>query len=196
MLISFLFFLSTSFVSSGSVTHPFAMSMKFLIPFLPVVREFALTYKSVNAFLFTLLLPDIMVHLIRLSALAFLACFLSSLLLSFCAPNFSGVRSTTLSLSGFVVRATFSAASSMIFCIVSRSSFCPSSFFIPHSLSEFNSCFISLWPPSCPFLLFPPRRKLMLSLILLYGRKDRRESHASISLCIYAFSDVLLGPTM
>ena len=84
----------------------------------------------------------------------------------------------------------------MIFCIVSRSSFCRSSLFIPHSLSEFNSCFISLWPPSCPFLLFPPRRKLMLSLILLYGRKDRTESHASISLCIFAFSDVLLGPTM
>ena len=73
----------------------------------------------------------------------------------------------------FLVCATFPVASSMIVCLVSRFSPCPSSFFYSSLPSGIQFLLHHFWPPSCPFLPSPPRREVIRSLTFLNKRANR-----------------------
>ena len=142
--------------------------------------NFPLTYNPDVGFLCTFLLPGAKLHLTMCSAQAFLACFLSTLLLiTFVHLAASASRILTFSsvrfafFSFFALCATSPAASSIAFCIVPKFS----SNFSPLSLIKFfwNAIFYSsafgLHPVHV--LFFSPLREMIRCFILLYHRVSR-----------------------
>ena len=154
--VSFNSFLLHFFCFVGISVHSFTVSLQFLLPFFSVFREIPIDIQlRKQGFLFILLLPGIILHLTKWSALAFLASFLSTLLFDeFCAPccrfcTYSHISRdvcfTTLSLSCFALRATFPAASSMPFCDCSQVFFLLLVLFLHHCLLEIQFLLHHVW---------------------------------------------------
>ena len=135
LLISFLLetfdstFLRSFLFPPGQCVHLFAVSLRFSLPFFSVSVKCPFTYSSVSGFLRVFVFPCSEQHFTRCSALAFLACFPSILLLIFAVHlaaassrclTFSGVLVIVFSLCAIVRCATFPAAFSMFLLIASK----------------------------------------------------------------------------